>query len=515
MNLTAMSLLYVIIISIAFIIISMVSRRKLKESYASYFLADRSISGLVNGLAGMSCYLSEFLFLGMTGAVYVIKFPFMGILYEFAISIAVFLFLLAPYIRRSGYYTLIDLFYDCYGREAAVLSCIVTLWFCMVFFIGQMKALGVTLEFMLGVPYDLAVIIGGIVLIAYTVIGGMYGVTYNQFIQGAIMLAGILIPLLYIMRSFGLTQWWNPITGYAELTPFMREMGFFEIQETAKYYVSTALVGLGALAGPHVFSIAARGRSSSEVRSAVSWMTFFIGLVYSCAMGCAFVGSYWASTVGIERSKADYVLFMMTKQLCPDEITGLLLAGGLCAAISTLSALVLFASTVIVHDLYSKMLKRRKSVSANLMRLATAMLGIICVVLALRPPMLLVTPILWGWELLASAFVPSLVATYWWKKTSKPGVLASIAVGAILTALTQKWSGPIIKVPFYGALIALPSSTITLIAISLLTRRVNERLKIDQWHGWKRYEEWRYNEKVLPLMFLAFSAMLLIYALII
>ena len=513
MNLTTISLLYVSIISVAFIAISVVLKRKLKESYASYFLADRSISGLVNGLAGMSCYLSEFLFLGMTGAVYVIKFPFMGILYEFAISIAVFLFLLAPYIRRSGYYTLIDLFHDCYGREAAALSCIVTLWFCLVFFIGQMKALGVTLEFMLQVPYDVAVIIGGAVLTTYTVIGGMYGVAYNQFIQGAIMLAGILIPLLYIMRSLGLTQWWNPITGYAELTPFMREMGFFEVERTAKYYLSTALVGLGALAGPHVFSIAARGRSSNEVRGAVSWMTLFIGLVYSCAMGCAFVGSYWASVAGIEESKADYVLFMMSKQLCPNEITGLLLAGGLCAAISTLSALVLFASTVIVHDLYSKMLKRRGGTNVALMRLTTAILGVVCVALALRPPMLLVTPILWGWELLASAFVPSLVATYWWKKASKPGILASITVGAVLTALTQKWTGPVIKVPFYGALIAMPSSTITLIATSLLTNRVNERLKVDQWHGWRDYKEERYGGKAMPLALLACSIALLTYAL--
>ncbi|MHC1628094.1 MAG: hypothetical protein ACXQTI_04600, partial [Candidatus Nezhaarchaeales archaeon] len=61
MNLTTISLLYVTIISITFIAISIAFRRKMKEGYASYFLADRSISGLVNGLAGMSCYLSEFL----------------------------------------------------------------------------------------------------------------------------------------------------------------------------------------------------------------------------------------------------------------------------------------------------------------------------------------------------------------------------------------------------------------------------------------------------------------------
>jgi Na+/proline symporter len=409
-----------------------------------------------------------------------------------------------------------------YGKIVAYLVLAINLLFVGMFMIGQMKAVGICIEYITGTPYTTGILIGGIILTVYCVLGGMFGITWNQFIQGLIMLIGITVSLALVLRALGVSGWPNPFWGYGDLSPMMETGGFYDLVKEPQYYLSLIIPGLGgAAAAPQVFSIAARAKDAPSSRWALSWMVFFIGLVYACAMAFAFAATYWTGTAGISigNDQADYVLFMLCEATVPHYIGALVVAGALAAAFSTTAALIVFFGTASVTHVYEpikKLVKNSRGISDRektmAMAIAMTIAGMACVFLAWSPPHLLVVPIIWGWELLTCTFLIPCLFACWWKRATKWGTLASILAGAMVI-LTQGWTGPIFPLPFYGSLIFLPVATIVNIAVSYLTRSDLARTQVDGWHDFADHSEKRYSSNVLPVALGVLSILMLIFGL--
>ena len=512
--------IYFIVMAAMFILTAYVMRRSTRD-FEDYAVAGRSIGGLVNGMGGMASYLSAFLFMGMTGAVVAIGFPFMGVLVPFALSIAMFMVLIGPYARNTRARTLMEFMELRYGKLAAYLALAINLLFVAMFMIGQMRAVGICVEYITGMPYTTAILISGIILIVYCVLGGMFGISWNQFIQGSIMLIGIAVPLALVLSALGVAGWQNPILGYGDLSPAMAARGFFDLVKTPQHYLSLAIVGLGgAAAAPQVFAITARAKDAPSSRWALSWMVFFIGLVYACAMGFAFAATYWIKTTGmtIQPGQFDYVLFMLSEATVPNYIGALVVAGALAAGFSTTAALIVFCGTVAVSHIYAPLKKLKKNGGIGnrektiVMAIAMTIAGIACILLAWSPPALLVVPILWGWELLTCTLLIPCLFACWWKRATKWGTVASMLAGAMVV-LTQGWTGPLIDVPFHGCLIFLPLAILVHIAVSYLTPPDRTRTLVDRWHGFADHSEKRYSGKLLPLLLGVLSFIMLVFAL--
>lgn len=513
---------YFLIMTAVFIVTSYLGKRK-STGFEGYTVANRSISGFVNGMGGMASYLSAFLFMGMTGAVVAIGFPFMGILVPFALSIAMFMAIIGPYARNTGARTLIELMEIRYGRAVAYLALAINFLFVAMFMIGQMRAIGICIQYITGMPYTTGILVAGIILIVYCVLGGMYGVSWNQFIQGSIMLIGIAVPLALVLRALGVDGWQNPFLGYADLSPVLEAEGFFNLAKTPQHYLSLVIIGLGgAAAAPQVFAIVARAKDAASSRWALSWMVFFTGLVYACAMGFAFAALYWITAAGITigPGQADYVLFMLAEATVPDYIAALVVAGALAAAFSTTAALINFCGTVSVTHIYEPIKKlvgkadrgvtdKEKTTVAAI---GIIVAGIVSIILAWSPPQLLVVPILWGWELLTCTLLIPCLFAFWWKRATKWGTVASFLIGAMVI-LTQGWTGPLLVLPFHGSLIFLPLATLAHIAVSYLTTPDSTRILVDSWHGFVDYSEKRYSGILLPIMLGGISILILVFAL--
>lgn len=512
MSLGVVSLIYLVTMFAIFIGVGAYSSRKL-ATQEDYLLGGRSFRAVSNGLAGMSSLLSEFLFMGMSGAVAVIGFGFTGILYVFAMGGALALLLVVPYIRRSDTYSIIDLLSTRFGRPAFWMALFINFVFGTMFLIGQYKAVAVSLQFMLPhSSYTMALIIAGIALTLYTVLGGMFSVTYNQVIQGVIMALACLIPLALILRGQEVAAWLNPLLGYAPLSGALAKKGFFILKHPAIYFVSMIVPGLGWMVGPQGYAISARARSSSSLRYAIAWMMIFVAIVYSGAMAYAFSSSYWVATTGAKVSP-DYILFTMAEHYVQPWVTGLLLMGGLAAAISTLAAMLIFYGTAIAHDIYTLVKKASEKEKLVMSYVATAACGLLGILVALHPPRLLVTPIIWGWELASVTFNPCVIMLLWWKRTHRWGVWAAIVVSGILTLMTQGWTGPIIKLPFFGGLITMPIGFLIIIIVSLLAPREQKEYTdwVDKIHGWKTSHDKRYNGLVLPFALGALCLLVIIW----
>jgi len=514
--------LYFVIFGIIFTVASYLGMRRSKV-FDEYSVAGRTIGGFVNGLAGMESYLSAFLFMGMTAIVVSMGFPYMGTLIPFALSIAIFMALIGPYARNTGARTLIELIEARYGRAVAYLVLAINLLFVAMFMIGQMKAVGICVEYIFGIPLSLAIIIGGLIVTAWCVIGGMYGITWSQFIQGLVVLSAISITAASVLRAIGVANWFNPYLGYGELSPIMESIGFFELKASPKWYLSLVIVGLGgAAASPQMFIISARAKNASSVRWALSWMVFFIGLVYACAMALAFAATYWIKTTGIviKPEQADYALFMVCDALTHPLIAAYVVYSSFVEAISTITTLIIFCGTVGVTHVYiplKKLVKKSVETSDRERKIALAIAmtitGIAFTFITLSPPTLLAIPILWGWELLTCTLLIPCFFAFWWKRVTRWGVLASILTGAMVI-LTQGWTGPLIKLPFYGCLVFLPLATLVNVIVSYLTPPDSARTLVDRWHGFTDYSEKRYSGNLLPVSLGILSILMLIFALI-
>jgi|GEM_PF-6115080 len=510
---------YFVIMAAVFVVTSFLARR-VTRGFDDYSVAGRRIGGLINGMGGMACYLSGFLFMGMTGAVWATGFPYMGILVPFALSIAMFMVLIGPYARNTGSRTLIEFMELRYGKAVAYLALAINLLFVGMFMVGQMKAVGICMEYIAGTSYSTGILIGGIILTTYCVLGGMLGISWNQFVQGLVMLIGIAVSLALVFKSLGVSGWQNPFLGYGELSPMMEKEGFYGLAKTPQYYVSLILPGLGgAAAAPQVFAITARAKDAPSTRWALSWMVFLIGLVYACAMGFAFAATYWTKAAGITigEVQADYLLFMLCEATVPNYVGAFVVAGALAAEFSTLAVLILFCGTVSVSHIYEPL---KKFVGGNrgvgdrervmVMAAAMTIAGMVCVLLAWSPPPLLVVPIIWGWELLTCTFLIPCLFACWWKRATRWGTLASMLSG-LMVILTQGWTGPVFSLPFYGSLVFLPVAILVHIAVSYLTRPDPASRQVDSWHGFVDSSERRYSGNLLPVALGIVSILVLVF----
>ncbi len=514
--------IYFVIMAGIFIITSIRGHQQ-SRNYTDYSLAGRAIGGLVNGMGGMASYLSAFLFMGMTGAVWSIGFPYIGVLVPFSLSIAMFMALIGPYARKTGGHTLIEFLELRYGKSAATIALVINILFVAMFMVGQMKALGICIEYITGFNYSLAILVGGVILTVYCVIGGMRGITWNQFVQGLVMLVGIMVPLAFVFRELNVADWWNPLFGYRELSSTMADRGFFELQKSPLYYISLILPGLGgAAAAPQVFAISARAKNADSARWGISWMVLLVGIVYACAMAFAFAATYWAQSIGfvVEPGRADYLLFDMVERILPAPMGALVVAGALAASFSTAAVLIAFCGQVAVNNvvvpLRKTLLHKHNDLPdksrIQVMAWTIGIVGVLCIVLSWSPPALLVAPIMWGWELLTCTLLVPAFFACWWKRATKWGTIASMLVGC-LVVLTQGWTGPVISFPFYGSLVFLPLALLTNIVVSLLTPVDAQSSLVDGWHGLvggQHSSGSRYNSKALPLLLAGASICLLV-----
>src|SRR5512135_688623 len=180
--------------------------RTTKEFYA----AGRSITGFQNGLALSGDYMSAASFLGIAGLVSTKGYD--GLIYSvgWLVGWPIILFLIAEPLRNLGKYTFADVVAYRLSqrpvRTAAAAGSMITVLF---YLIAQMVGAGTLVKLMFGLPYELAIVVVGALMICYVLFGGMLATTWVQIIKATLLLGGATLLVIMTLNSFG----WS----YAEL----------------------------------------------------------------------------------------------------------------------------------------------------------------------------------------------------------------------------------------------------------------------------------------------------------
>ena len=172
-------------------------------------MAGGNISPLSNGMATAADWMSAASFLSMAGIIAFSGYGGSVFLMGWTGGYVLLAFLVAPYLRKYGKFTVPEFigerFYSKTARLVAVLCLIIV---SVTYVIGQMKGVGVAFSRFLETDYSTGLFIGMAIVFFYAVLGGMKGITYTQIAQYVVLIFAFTVPAIFI--SLELTG--NPLS---------------------------------------------------------------------------------------------------------------------------------------------------------------------------------------------------------------------------------------------------------------------------------------------------------------
>jgi len=539
---STLGILYTLLMMGSFLYVGWMSKRRVTSS-DDYFAAGRSFGGISNGLAMSSNYMSLATFLGFTALLWKMQYYVVALVLSFTGGFVLISIALAPALRRWGKYTSMQFIGERFGQTAKVVAVICMIFLAQLYLIGQMKGVGNVFQVMFHWDYTTGLIVGGLVVTGYVTIGGMYGLSYNQTLQAIIMLIALYVPATIILLKLGAgPASFFPPFGYGELVPQMNEVmasyfnPFLTVNGTVpmsfKFYFGVFFsIACGTMGLPHIAMRYFTAPSIRDAKMSTLWGTFFIGLVFFTTFAIGFAAKLYtvnelnAQGLQIQAKEADLLIVVMSQALTPGWVAALPVAGALAAGFSTIAGLLMVIGTGLGSDIYSTINPNAADQSKVKMGyIFTALGGLATIGLALNPPDFLLTSVIWAFVVAASTFTPVLILGIWWKGANKPGAIAGLLVGGILSGIlffskgklggfTLIDAGPIVHL--ITGIFTMSAAWFTIVIVSLLTGgEKNEKIlrEIDRIHGWQNYDPRRYSSNTFALVTAAFALALMIWS---
>ncbi len=446
-----------------FILVGIVFRAK---DTTDFYAAGRSISRTGSGLAIASNWMSAASFLGMAALMYGSGYHGLAYVVGWTGGYVLLLILMAGQIRKYGKYTAADFIGDrFYSQSLRATGAIIAILISISYCVGQFAGIGLMFQWILGLDYAWAVIIGGTVVLSYTLISGMLGVTKNMQIQYIIIIISFLIPLFILTYKFDYF-WVLPQIGYGSVVsditngiPAVSElantMGHdFAITASPEYSMPwdiatgktffqwmaiafSLMIGTAGL--PHVIQRFYVVPKASDARWSVVWGLFFICILYWSAPIYSAFGKILSANPEVGKLSKDAIV-VYTAQLgnVHPLIVGLLAAGGVSAAFSTVSGLLVAGASAFSHDLYVKVINPQASPSRQLMmaRLGTVLMAIIVTMIALLKLALISQLVAVAFSLAGCTIFPLFLLGIWWSGSNRQGAIAGLIAGGLVSIIS-------------------------------------------------------------------------------
>jgi sodium/proline symporter len=428
-----------IIYTLAIVAVGLYSARYASRSTADYLLARKGLGAWVTALSASASSESGWVTLGLVGtafseglaAIWVAPGCLLGYVFNWWVMARA----VNKYSATREIYTIPDLLASIYKDKALIIRwvSVVVIFFMMTAYVAaQFNAAGKAFEAVFHVKYIFGVLIGFAIVVVYTVSGGFRAVAWTDFIQGILMwTALVFLPILVIIHGGGFGEVFKTLAAtdpnLVKITG--SKMGFLALG----LVIGWLGIGLGYPGQPHVIiRFMATRDEASIIRGrivAMIWGVFvFTGAVF-LGLACRAVFGHLVD--------AEQALPIISIQLLPGALAGLMLAAVLAAICSTADSQLLIASSSISHDLYARLtgkdLNSRHVV--NMDRLAVVLLGVLALLLALTENRVIFSFVLYAWAGLGAAFAPPLILGLFWKKATSSGAIAGAIVGFLTVVI--------------------------------------------------------------------------------
>lgn len=470
------------------IVIGILSMKK-TNSTEDYFLGGRGLNGWVAALSAQASDMSGWLLMGLPGSIYAFGTG------QAWIAIGLFLGTVANWLlisKRLRRYTIVannsltlpEFLENRYHDEKRVLlfiSSIVIVIFFLVYTASALASGGKLFHTVFGVDYHLALGIGAAVILVYTFLGGFLAVCTTDFIQGMLMLVGLLVVPIVAYGAISsdfverLTSTGVKYSDYMSL--FSNGGKPYSIVDI----LSQLAWGLGYCGMPHILVrfMAVKNEKELKKSSVIAIVWVFLSLVMACVIGV--VGRAFLAPAILEDGASESVFITMINQVFNENLAlpfigGLFLCGILAAIMSTADSQLLVCASSVSKDIYKNVLKPKATDQTVLKvsRITVIVVAVLAFFIAWDPDSSIMALVSDAWAGLGSAFGPIVVCSLFWRRTNFAGAVAGIVSGG-LTVIVWDYlplvNGETIYAAtgIYSLLVGFAISLICIVVFSLMT----------------------------------------------
>lgn len=402
-----------------------------------YMLGGRSLGPAVSALSAGAADMSQWLLMGLPGAIYVSGLVEGWIAIGLTIGAWLNWRLVAPrlrvYTHVSNDSITIPSFFDNRFKENAKILRIVTGIIILVYFTfyvsSGLVAGGVFFESSFGYDYHLGLLVVGGVIVLYTLFGGFLAVSYTDFVQGTIMfLALVSVPIIGVFVTGGIGETIETIKSF---DPNLLSL---TATATATGVISSLAWGLGYFGQPHIIVRFMAIKSAKEIKQArrigIGWMI----LTLAGAAATALVGvAYFQKHADVKLIDSEAVFIQMGQILYHPFIAGILLSAVLAAIMSTVSSQLIVTSSALVEDIYKAIFKSDADQKTYIFlgRIAVLVIAIIAGIFAWEKSDTILNLVAFAWAGFGAAFGPTVLLSLYWRKFTSQGALSGMIIGAI------------------------------------------------------------------------------------
>ncbi len=467
----------------ATLVITWYAARK-NRSASQFYAAGRSVTGWQNGLALAGDYMSAASFLGIAGLVALKGYD--GLIYSigFLVGWPIIMFLVAEPLRNLGKYTFADVVaYRLSQKPVRVAASIGSLTTVCLYLIAQMVGAGSLVKMLFGLPYEIAIIVVGAVMIAYVLFGGMLATTWVQIIKAVLLLTGATVMAVLALARFGFDV--TALFDAAAATYGDKVLNPGGLVANPLDAVSLGLALMFGTAGlPHILMRFYTVPDARAARKSVFHATGLIGYFYILTFLIGFSAMVLVGrdvVAGIDKG-GNMAALLLAETIGGTMFLGFIAAVAFATILAVVAGLTLAGATTLSHDLYVNVFRGGKASEAEEMRVAkraTVGLGIAAILLGLAfRGQNVAFMVGLAFAIAASANFPALILSIFWKGTSTIGATAGIITGTV-TAAGLIVLSPTVWVDVFGnaapifpwknpALVSMPAAFLTGILGSIL-----------------------------------------------
>ncbi|MDO6446840.1 sodium/proline symporter [Colwellia sp. 1_MG-2023] len=405
-----------------------------------YFIGGRELGPWVAAISAAASASSAWSLLGMSGAAYLLGLSAIWIVPSVVLGYSLNWLWLAPRIQKKAKQqksvTLSDFIAQGRSHSKAILwLCSLCIVFSFAFYIAaQFQAAGNMFSDTFEMSSNNSIILGTLIILIYTLLGGFWAVSITDTLQGLLMVAtAIMLPTAAIYVIGGPIELWQQMQlafNETQLTWFGEYQGIYALF----FVLGTFGIGLGNPGQPHVVNRLMALKDEKAVRQGK-----YIGIGWSVIIFISMLLVGWSAKVLLASPvTGEQALVTLSQQVFHPVLAGIVVAATLSAIMSTADSQLLVSASAISYDVSSQ--KSRQNLVLSRFTVI-AMCGV-AMCLAIFAPEDIFTRVLFAWNALGAAFGPVVIIILMGRIISGKFTFLAIFIGFFSTVIFSFFPAP-------------------------------------------------------------------------
>lgn len=440
------------------------------DSLSDYILGGRGLGPGVTALSAGASDMSGWLLLGLPGMMYS-----QGIVGAWiAVGLLIGAYLNWHYVAKAlrvythhlnDSITIPDYFSNRFeesGHSIRVVTAVVILVFYTLYTSSGLVGGAKLFEATFGLEYIDALLIGSVIIVSYTFLGGYNAVSWTDFIQGILMMLALVVTPIVVINDIG---------GISEALLIIEKVkeANLSIFHGSSFIAIVSLLawGLGYFGQPHILVRFMSIRHEDEMQRAKQIGMTWMGISVLGSLSVGFFGFAYVVANGVALEDSEKIFIVLSQLLFNPWIAGFLLAAILAAIMSTIDSQLLVSSSVLTRDIYHAIIRKDASDKELVWigRITVIIIALIALYISTDRNSSVLELVSYAWAGFGSAFGPLIILSLYHRGITKQGAIAGMVSGALTVIVYKQLEGGV-----FDLYELLPGFVVAWVAIVVVSR---------------------------------------------